>query len=88
MHDQVVLSISRHRLNLACRRLVETNLPYRNLEDAAMPIWVVATNVLSGGSVVLSKGNAADAIVARTVIPAAFASVLIGTQYLMDGAIT
>jgi NTE family protein len=70
------------------RGLVETNLPYRNLEDAEIPIHVVTTDVLSGRPVVLSKGNAADAIVASTAIPAAFASVLIGTQYLMDGAVT
>ena len=70
------------------RGLVESNLPYRNLEDATIPIHVVATDVLSGAPVVLSRGNAADAIVASTAIPAAFASVLIGTQYLMDGAVT
>jgi len=70
------------------RGLVEANLAYRNLEDATVPMHVVATDVLSGAPVVLSSGNAADAIVASTAIPAAFASVLIGSQYLMDGAVT
>ena len=39
------------------RGLVERHLPYRNLEDAEVPIYIVATDVLSGGSVVLSKGK-------------------------------
>ena len=40
------------------RTLVERHLPYRNLEDAVVPIYVIATDVLSGGSVVLSLGRA------------------------------
>src|ERR1043166_2998754 len=30
------------------RQLIETHLPYRNLEDAKIPIHVVATDILSG----------------------------------------
>jgi NTE family protein len=70
------------------RRLVENNLPYRNLEDAPIPMHVVATDLLSGGPVILSKGNAADAIVASSAIPAAFAPVRVGERFLIDGAVT
>lgn len=70
------------------RALVKLHLPFENLEDAAIPVYVIATNVLSGGSVVISKGNAADAIAASTSIPVAFAPVRIGEQYLIDGAVT
>ena len=56
------------------RGLIEAHLPYRNLEDAKIPIHVVATDILSGETVVLSKGSAADAILASAAIPAWIAS--------------
>lgn len=70
------------------RTLAQRHLPYERLEDAALPIHVIATNLLSGDAVVLSKGNAADAIAASSAIPVAFAPVRIGDQYLIDGAVT
>jgi NTE family protein len=39
------------------RALIENNLPDRNLEDAKIPIHVVATDILTGGTVVLSAGS-------------------------------
>lgn len=69
-------------------RLVHTHLPFRNLEEARIPLHVVATDLLSGQPVVLSRGDAATAIVASTAIPAAFAPVKSGNLYLADGAIT
>ena len=68
------------------RTLVEHNLPMRNLEQATLPVHVVATN-LSGATVVLSSGPAAQAVLASAAIPVAFPSVRIGDDYLMDGAI-
>ena len=51
------------------RALVETNLTYRNLEDAEMPIHIVATDILTGGTVVLSEGPRRKAIIASAAIP-------------------
>ena len=48
---------------------------------------MVATDILSGETVVLSKGPAADAILASAAIPAAFAPVHVQSLYLADGAI-
>ena len=70
------------------RQLIDTHLPYRNLEDAQIPIHVVATDILSGETVVLSKGSAAKAIMASAAIPAAFAPVHFESLYLADGAIS
>ena len=70
------------------RRLIDAYLPYRNLEDAELPLHVVATDLLSGEPVVLSKGSAAEAILASTAIPAAFPPVLLERRYLADGAIS
>ncbi len=70
------------------RQLIDTHLPYRLLEEARIPVYVVATNLLSGEAVVLSRGDACDAIVASSAIPAAFPPVLVDGHYLVDGAIT
>ena len=70
------------------RALIDDHLPYKKLEDARVPMHVVATNVLSGDSVVLSEGSAAEAIVASTAIPGAFAPVPYRNMYLADGAIS
>lgn len=70
------------------RRVVENNLPYKNLEDAKIPIHVVTTDIITGDTVVLSKGSAADAIVATTAIPGAFAPVSYNGLFLSDGAIS
>jgi NTE family protein len=70
------------------RQLVERHLPYRNLEEAKIPVHIVATDILSGETVVLSKGPAAQAILASAAIPPAFAPVKFEDLYLADGAIS
>lgn len=70
------------------RTLIERHLPYRRLEEARLPVHVVATDLLSGEAVVLSRGDAADAILASSAIPAAFAPVVVDGRHLVDGAIT
>lgn len=69
------------------RALIAKRLPYRNLEDAALPCHVVATDALDGREVILSTGDAADALLASAAIPAVFPSVVIGGRPLMDGGI-
>jgi NTE family protein len=54
------------------RRLLEQNLPYRDLEDAKIPLHVVATDLLGGAAVRLSAGPAVEAVLASCAIPAAF----------------
>lgn len=68
------------------RRLLERHLPFANLEDAMIPVHVIATN-LGGTAVCLSSGPAVDAIMASAAIPGAFPSVRIGEDHLMDGAV-
>jgi NTE family protein len=70
------------------RKLIEDHLPYRNLQDAQIPIHIVTTDVVTGESVVLSEGSAVEAIVASTSIPGAFAPVPYKDRYLADGAIS
>ena len=70
------------------QKLIDDHLPYRNLQDAELPIHIVATDIVTGDSVVLSEGSAAQAIVASTAIPGAFAPVPYKNFYLADGAIS
>jgi NTE family protein len=69
------------------RDLIERHLPYRALENALLPIYVMATDVLNGAAVQFSSGPAVEAILASCAIPAAFPPVRIGKDYLVDGAI-
>lgn len=70
------------------RQIVDKHLPYRDLEEAKIPVHIVATDILSGETVVLSKGPAAQAILASAAIPPAFAPVKFENLYLADGAIS
>jgi NTE family protein len=71
----------------ALRRLVRAHIAFDKLEDAAIPMHVVATDVRSGEEVLLSDGDAVDAIVASAAIPAVFPSVRIGDKELVDGGV-
>ena len=68
------------------RRVVETNLPYSRVEEAKIPLHIMATN-LQGQSVRLSGGPAVEAILASAAIPGVFPPVQIDGDALMDGAI-
>jgi NTE family protein len=70
------------------QKLIDDHLPYRNLQDAELPVHIVATDIVTGDSVVLSEGSAAQAIIASTAIPGAFAPVPYKNFYLADGAIS
>src|SRR5882757_5897548 len=70
------------------RKLIDDHIPYRNLQDAKLPVHIVTTDIVSGDSVVLSEGPIAEAIIASTAIPGAFAPVRYKDFYLADGAIS
>jgi NTE family protein len=70
----------------ALRRLVDENHGYRNLEDARLPVHIVATDILSGGTGVMSEGPAAQASIAA--VPAACEPVHFNDLYLSDRAVS
>ena len=72
----------------ALRQLVDGNLGYRSLEDAKLPVHIVATDILTGGTVVMSEGPAVEAIIASAAVPGAFAPVHFNGLYLADGAVS
>ena len=69
------------------RRLIREHVTFDRLEDAAIPLHVVATDVRSGAEVVLATGDPVAAILASAAIPAVFPSVRIDDRDLIDGGI-
>lgn len=67
--------------------LIAAHLSYRNLEEAVLPCHVVATDALDGREVILSRGDASQALLASAAIPAVFPAVTIDGRPLMDGGI-
>ncbi|SON63551.1 putative NTE family protein [Mycobacterium simulans] len=73
--------------NSGLRRVLADNLEFTRLEDAPIPLHVVATDVVSGTDVLLSSGNAVDAIAASAAIPGVFPPVSIDGRDFMDGGV-
>ncbi|UCD94905.1 MAG: BamA/TamA family outer membrane protein [Candidatus Zixiibacteriota bacterium] len=56
-----------------------------NFDRLKIPFRAVTTDIVSGGKVVLSKGNLADAMRSTMAFPLAFTGVESGNMILMDG---
>lgn len=69
------------------RALLRRHLNFSRLEDAPLPIQVVATDVISGTEVVLAVGDAVDAVAASAAIPGVFPAVTIEGHRLADGGV-
>lgn len=70
------------------RQWVASNLRYEALEEALVPVHVVATDLETGAPVVISRGSALDALVASAALPAVFPPVEIGGRLLVDGGVS
>ncbi len=73
--------------NAALRNLLERNLPYERLENAAVPVHVVTSELKSGSAVVLSSGLVVPSLLASCAIPGVFPPVTIGRRELVDGGV-
>ena len=58
-----------------------------NIEDADIPIAIVATDITTGEKVVFLKGDVETAVMASTCIPGIFIPVEVDNQLLVDGGI-
>lgn len=96
--DVFPLRPSRHLLALLGRResmfcstglhrLLSAHLPFEQLQDAPIPVHVVATNLLSGQEVLLSTGDAVSAVLASTAIPGLLPAVRREGLTLVDGGL-
>jgi NTE family protein len=82
------LGLRDHSVSAASlRRLLLGHLQLERLEDAVVPLHVVAADVLSGGEMLLSAGSAVDAVLASSALPGVFPSVAWESRLLIDGAV-
>lgn len=68
-------------------RLDEAGMTGTRLEEAAIHLCVVATDLSSGRPVVLKQGDTVEALLASAAIPRVFPPVLVGGRRLVDGAL-
>jgi len=68
-------------------KFLEDNVGYKNLQDLPIPLLVTATNLDKGESVLFSKGNLAQIVMASACIPVIFTPVEINKEKYVDGGI-
>ncbi len=73
--------------NRALRSFLGQSLPVRRFEETTIPLAVVASDLASGTSRLLSSGDLLEAVLASAAIPGLFPPVEIDGERLVDGAI-
>jgi len=83
------LSISQYGLlsNEKLGELITEYLGDKKMEQASIPLAMVATDISNGKKVVLKKGSVAEAAMASTAIPGIFKPLEIEGKLLVDGGI-
>jgi NTE family protein len=69
------------------RRLLDDHLAMDRLEDAVVPLHIVATDLLCGEEVLLSSGDPITAVLASCAIPGVLPPVEHGGRVLVDGGV-
>ena len=69
------------------RDLVTTHAGIAGIEDATIPLHLMAADLVSGESVALHRGAMATAVLASAAVPGVFAPVLVEGRHLVDGGI-
>jgi NTE family protein len=67
---------------------LKTKLKVKNLEDLQLPLYPVATDLMTGKTVTLEKGSVARAVRASSAIPGVFVPVQFAGRTLIDGGVT
>jgi NTE family protein len=71
--------------NNGLRALLHRWLEFDGLDDAPVPLHVIATDLLSGAERRLSTGPVVDAVLASSAIPGVYPPIRCGDRYLIDG---
>ena len=69
------------------RAIIRNDVGRGRLEDTSIPLHVVATDLLTGADVLLSRGDLADAVCASAAIPGVYPIVEIDGRFLVDGGV-
>ena len=73
--------------NSGLRTIIDEGFPLERLEEAVIPIEVVATSLTDGGERWFTYGPAVDAILASAAMPAIFPPVEIDGEQYIDGGV-
>lgn len=68
--------------------LLEKHLPIREFAQAREPLYVVASDQVTGEEVVLSTGPVIEVVLASTAIPGVFPAVRLNDRDLVDGGVS
>ena len=71
----------------ALARYVNTQVANRLIENMALPLGIVATDLNSGQGVLFRRGDTGTAVRASSAVPAVFLPVKIGSQEFVDGGL-
>jgi NTE family protein len=88
---QVLLALAGARDSLCVsdglERLLKRHVPVSRLEDAQIPVHLVATDLLSGEEALLSRGDTISAVLASSAVPAVLPPVQRDGRTLVDGGL-
>jgi NTE family protein len=73
--------------NQSLRGILEKHVPFRRIEEASIPLHIVATELKSGRAVILTSGPVVPALLASCAIPGVFPPVTIGRREYVDGGV-
>lgn len=73
--------------NHGLRKILTTHLAIDDLDDAAIPVHVIVTDLLTGNDHALVTGDAATAVTASAAIPGVFPPVTIDGITYVDGGV-
>jgi NTE family protein len=73
--------------NTGLRKVIEDGIDFDRLEDAVIPVEVVATSLTDGQERWFTYGSAMDAVLASTAVPAIFPPVEIDGERFIDGGV-
>ncbi len=73
--------------NSGLRSVIAEGFPHQRLEDAVIPVEVVATSLANGGERWFTYGPAVDAVLASAAMPAIFPPVEIDGEKYIDGGV-
>jgi NTE family protein len=74
-------------VNSGLRKVIEDGIGFERLEDAEIPVEVVATSLTDGRERWFTYGPAAEAVLASSAVPAIFPPVEIDGEKFIDGGV-
>ncbi len=83
------LKLSRYALfsNEELARLIQSEIGKARIEDALIPLAIIAVDIGAGKKIVMRQGEVASAVMASNAVPGIYRPVIIDGRMLVDGGI-